>query len=86
MSTKKIPDPQDPTKQVDGTVVKVVDAKEPFSFLTLEDGTEVTLRNTVVEVVRVLERWDGQGQPVYSVTSQGTITVTAPEDLRKPSC
>ena len=84
MEKKTVPDPLDRTKQVAGVRVKVVEATEPFSYIKLEDGTEITIRNTVIEILRLEDRWDPQGNPIYNVTSQGTLTVDVPADLRKP--
>lgn len=86
MSRKSIPDPADPTKEVMATTVKIVAAEEPFAYISLEDGSTLTIRHTFLEVVRVEDRWDGQGNPMYTVTSQLAMMVESPEELRKPSC
>ena len=86
MEKRTIPDPLDSNKQVTGVRVRVLEATEPFSYIKLEDGTELTLRSTVIEILRLEDRWDAKGNPIYNVTSQGTLMVDAPADLRKPSC
>ena len=86
MEKRTIPDPLDSNKQVTGVRVRVLEATEPFSYIKLEDGTELTLRITVIEILRLEDRWDAKGNPIYNVTSQGTLMVDAPADLRKPSC
>ena len=45
-NTVKVKDPAT-GKLVDGHIVKVVKAVEPFSYITLEDGTEISMRTTV---------------------------------------
>lgn len=68
----------------DGYVVKVTDTREPFSYLTLEDGTEITLRNTVVQVIRLIDVWDDTGNPSYNLDLNCSIKVTAPPGAQKP--
>ena len=68
---------------VDGVVVKVVKTEEPFSHLTLEDGTEVSIRTTVTQVVRLLDRWNDNGEPMYTLTFNASITTHAPSALKK---
>ncbi len=76
---------KDPTtgKLVDGQIVKVVKAVEPFSYITLEDGTEFSMRTTVTRVVRHINQWDQDGNPMYTIDGNGTITTDAPEELKK---
>ena len=70
-------------EMVDGEVVKVTKADEPFSYITLEDGTTVTTRTTVLQVVRFVDRWDDKGNPRYSISLNGITTINSPETLRK---
>ena len=72
-------------EEVEGLVVKVTKADEPFSHITLEDGTEITMRTNVAQIIRLIDRWDEKGNPVYSVEANGSITINAPDELkRKP--
>ena len=68
---------------VDGTIVKVVSAEEPFSHIVLEDGTTITMRTNIIQVVRHVDSWDDKGNPIYSVEANGSMTITCPDDLRK---
>ena len=70
-------------KLQDGHIVKVIEAREPFSYLVLEDGTEVTMRTTVVQVVRLIGEFDDKGNPTYNFDMSGTITVNSPPELKK---
>lgn len=60
---------------VDGKVVKVVKAEEPFMYITLEDGYEITMRASVAKVVRLIGQKDDQGNPKYSIALNNTITI-----------
>ena len=70
-------------EDVDAVAVKVKDASEQFSYLTLEDGTEITMRMNVNQVVRLLDAWDEQGNPMYSIDCGATLNITSPENLKR---
>ena len=80
---KRVPDPDDPTRLTDGTVVKIVKAEEPFAYVHLDDGTIVSTKMTILEAIRIDGRWDQQGQPIYSFTQNVSLTVAAPPSLLK---
>ena len=44
-------------KLLDGKAIKVVEADEPFSHIKLEDGTEISMRTNVIQVMVVF--WIG---------------------------
>ena len=67
----------------DGYVVKVIEAREPFSYLKLEDGTEITMRTNVVQIIRLADTWDDSGNPSYNFEISSTITVNSPLELKK---
>ena len=82
--SRMVPDPDDPGRHVEGELVRIADVREgPPSYVTLDDGTELTHRVSVLEVVRVKDRWDAKGNPLYSITINATLQVTAPESLRR---
>ena len=68
---------------IDAHVVKVVKADEPFTYITLEDGSEITMRNTVARVLRYKNTWDENGNPIYDIQGSGYVTINAPEKLKK---
>ena len=84
MTVKRmLPDPDNPGHQAEAVVVRVAEATEPFSYIMLEDGTTLTMRTTILEVSRFRNRWDKNNNPVYNITSQGSLSVAAPEELKK---
>jgi len=62
------------------------DAKmEPWSTISLEDGSVIKLRTVVTGVTRLEGEHDQQGHPVYMVNSNTIIrVVSAPKELRGP--
>jgi hypothetical protein len=57
-----------------GTLVKVAKADEPWSEYSLEDGTKLRMKQTIVNVVKLDDKNDS-GDPVYSIQSQQTLSV-----------
>ncbi len=80
---KLVPDPQNPKRKISGTVVKILRAEEPFSYAYLEDGTTLTTRMSFIEAVRLDGRWNNEGQPIYTVTQNATIIISAPDELMR---
>jgi len=78
-----VPDPDNPDHKTAAELVRIKDAKEPFCYVELEDGTTLTMRTSIMEVLRVLERWDKNGNPVYNITTQSSVSTSYPEHLRK---
>ena len=76
--TRKVKDPQG--RIVDGVVVDVSDAIEPFGELTLADGTIIKTRSTVVEVVRIDSQRDVNGNPLYIINSAQIVSVVKGPD------
>ena len=70
-------------KLLDGKVIKVVKADEPFSYIKLEDGTEITMRTNVTQVIRLLDRWDENGYPMYTIEARGSLTTNSPTSLKR---
>ena len=84
----KIPFP-DPTKpgvitMVDGSEVPITESTERWTELRLEDGTVLRVKPNVLSAVRLDDRYDQDGNPLYAVKGSQTMTiVSTPERLRK---
>jgi hypothetical protein len=57
-----------------GTRVEITDAKEPWSEYTLEDGTKIRSRQAVVNIIRLDNKKNANGEPVYIVQGQQTMS------------
>jgi hypothetical protein len=69
----------------DAMAVNVVKATEPWMEYELEDGSVLRARTTLVEVIRVDGEYDPDGNPVYQLKGNATMSVIAPDTLkRKP--
>jgi hypothetical protein len=72
----KVPffNPDGTVTQKIGTLVKVVEAAEPWSEYSLEDGTKLRMKQVIINVVRMDDK-DDNGDFMYSVQSQQTLVV-----------
>jgi hypothetical protein len=72
----KVPifNPDGSTNQETGTLIKVIQSEEPWSENSLEDGTKIRMKQTVVNVVK-LDKPADNGEPIYSIQTQQTLSV-----------
>ena len=70
-------------EMVDGEIIEIVEAKEPLSYVTLKDGTIITSKMSVTQVIRLVDRWDDEGKPAYSIALSGSTTINSPGHLEK---
>lgn len=75
---KKIRD-EETGEEVVGTVLDVVESRETYSRILLEDGTLIRVRPVIVEVVRI-ERMSEDGKPAYKIDGQLVMSVHPPEE------
>ena len=75
---KKLRD-EETGEEVLGTVVEVVESKESYSRILLEDGTLLRLRPVIVEVIRI-ERTSDEGNPTYKIDGQLVLSIHPPEE------
>ena len=61
--------------------VNITETLERFSEVLLEDGTVLKIRAAVTEVVRIQDKWDADGKPVYYVKSQNILAAECPPHL-----
>ena len=69
--------------QADMELVEVQSAQESWNQYLLGDGSTVKLKAVVTEIWRVVDQFDGEGNPMYFVKSSNIVTVNAPDELRK---
>jgi hypothetical protein len=71
-------------KVVPGIEVPVSESTEKWSEFTLEDGTIIRAKVSIVSVVRVIDQYDQTGNPIYTINAVPIIGVAhTPQALRK---
>lgn len=66
-----------------GIEIPIVSSEEFWSKATLEDGSVLRYKASLTKVVRVIDDYDEDGNPVYIVTQTGALSVNAPAELKK---
>lgn len=78
----KVPSgPGGPTK--DAVLIEITKSDEKWSLYDLDDGTQLRFRPTIVEVWRLENEFDVDGNPAYVVKSQNLVTVISPDSLKR---
>jgi len=70
----KVPAP-DGNGTVDGIDVQIDEAIERWSDYKLSDGTQIRVKQNVLRCVKILEKFDPDGNPVYMIQSVPLMTV-----------
>ena len=69
---------------VSGVVVDIAESVNRYSDLKLEDGTVLRVQVNAVDALRVDDKWDNDGNPVYILRSGTILSIhEAPEELRR---
>lgn len=68
---------------VDATPIQVNSANEVWNSYLLEDGSVIKMKLVATGVVRIDNKYDPEGNPVYLVKSTNIASVDAPDSLRQ---
>ena len=68
---------------VDGVEVPVEETTERWTEIHLADGSQIRLKSVVIAVVRMVDKYDNEGNPIYQLKASQIMSVTSPEHLRK---
>ena len=69
---------------LEGVPVSVSSASEQWNEYLLEDNTVVRMKLVVTDVVKVDERYDQDGNPLYIMKSSNIASVSSPDKLKRP--
>lgn len=70
--------------QLDGTRVSIQESTERWSEMTLEDGTVLRVKPAIVSVIRVDNRFDPEGNPMYAVQGGHMLAIkSVPDHLKR---
>jgi len=58
-----------------GTLMDVTDSKEPWSEYTLEDGTKIRIKHTLVNIIRLESKTAPNGDSVYTIQLQQAMSI-----------
>ena len=81
----KIPFPTPASPLKEGVEVGVKESTERWSEITLDDGSVLRLKTSVIGAVRITGEFDPEGNPMYALKAgQVLVVASAPDNLRKP--
>jgi hypothetical protein len=81
---RKVPIMLPSGKQGIGTDVPIRESTERWSEYTLEDGTVIRAKFSLIAIVRADGEYDAQGQPIYSTNAVPVMgIISVPDHLRK---
>jgi len=81
----KIPFPTPTSPLREGIEVGVRESTERWSEITLEDGSVLRLKPTVLSAVRIVDEFDPEDNPMYALKAgQVLLIASAPDHLRRP--
>jgi hypothetical protein len=67
--------PDGSSSQEIGTLMEITESKEPWSEYTLENGTKIRCKQTVVSIVELDNQKNQNGVPVYVIQAQQLMNV-----------
>ena len=62
--------------------IDVENSDEPWTVIKLTDGSTLRLKNVVTDVWKVVDEYDDEGNPMYSIRVNGVMVVEAPSNLK----
>jgi len=74
----KIPivNPDGSVGQEIGTMVEVIESKEPWTEYTIENGTKIRIKQALVSIAQIDGKTAPNGDPIYSVQAQQVMSIT----------
>lgn len=70
-------------EEVDATEVEFHTRREDWNEYQLVDGTVIKMKIVVGDIMRIKDRYDNDGNPVYQVKTSNLMFVKTPEELKK---
>ena len=67
----------------DAVPVEANQSNEYWNQYLLEDGTVLKVKTVVTNIMRLIDEYAPDGDPVYVIKSGNVVTVTCPEGLKK---
>ena len=70
-------------KEVDALSIRFKSVREEWNEYNLEDGTTLKMKSVASDILRVIDHYDQEGNPVYIVKSTNLVVVDSPDNLKK---
>ena len=70
-------------REIDAVEIDFKVVKEEWNEYELADGTRIRLKTVASNMIRALNEYDNEGNPIYLVRSSNVVALSAPDDLKK---
>ena len=70
-------------EEVEALPIEINQTNEHWNQYLLDDGTVIKMKLVATKVLRVDNKYDPEGNPLYIIQSTNITTVNAPENLKK---
>lgn len=70
---------------VDAIEVDILESNERWTEIKLADGTTIRTKPVILSVLRVENKFDPEGNPIYQLKANQVMTANVPEELKKGS-
>ncbi len=72
----------------EGKIMDAIDldfkaVKEDWNEYEVTDGVNIRMKVVVTNIVKIPDKYDNAGNPVYVVKSSNVLAISAPEKLKK---
>lgn len=69
-------------EDVEATPLEINQAQEHWNHYLLDDGSVVKIKLVATKVLKIENRFDDEGNPVYLVKSTNIMNVSSPDQLK----
>ncbi len=84
MSEKKVKVPLPNGETVEGIEVSVENSTEPWAEVQLADGVVLRFKNVVTAGIRLVDKYDAEGNPLYLLKNAAVMSYkSVPDELRQ---
>ncbi len=72
-----------PGGEREGTSISINTSQENFNTYLLEDGTVLKFKTVLIDVIRLDDEYDDDGNPLYVTRTKNIVTAESPDSLRR---
>lgn len=70
-------------QEVDAVEVRYKSVREDWNEYDIDDGSTVRIKLLVSDIVRLVDQFDKEGNPIYVVKSGNVVFIKAPDHLKR---
>jgi hypothetical protein len=66
-----------------GQSVEFTAKSESWQLYELEDGTQLKMKLVLLDVIRIVDEYNKNGDPIYQFAAQQIMGINVPDELKK---